>query len=43
MGHVANMGEMRNTVFWLENLKGGDCSEGLGKDGRVILDLILGI
>jgi hypothetical protein len=37
------MGEARYiyTKFWLENLKGRDHSEGLGVDGRTILEWIL--
>jgi hypothetical protein len=30
------------TIFWLENLKGRDCFEDLGIDGRIILEWILG-
>jgi hypothetical protein len=32
-----------HTVFWLEILKGGDHSEDLCVDGRIILKWILGI
>jgi len=28
------------TVFWFENLKGRDCSEDLGVDGKMILERI---
>jgi hypothetical protein len=35
------MGEMRDTIFWLENLKGRDHLEDLGVDGE-ILEWILG-
>jgi len=42
VGHVARMGEITNTVFWLENLKGRDHSEDLDIDGRIILERILG-
>jgi hypothetical protein len=34
-------GEMRNTKFWLENLKGRHHSDDLGADGRIILKWIL--
>jgi hypothetical protein len=40
--HVACMGEMRNTIFWLENLMGRDHSEDLGVERKIILDRILG-
>jgi hypothetical protein len=30
-----------NTKLWLENLKGGDHSEELGIDGKIILEWIL--
>jgi hypothetical protein len=36
-GYVACMGEMVDTIFYLENLKGRDHSEDLGVDGRIIL------
>jgi hypothetical protein len=36
------MGEIRNALFWSENLKGRDHSEDLGVDGRVIFEWILG-
>jgi len=42
MGHVAHMEELRNLIFWLENLKGIDHSEDLGIDGKIILEWILG-
>jgi hypothetical protein len=32
---------MRNTVFWLRNLKGKDHSEDLGVDGKIILQWFL--
>jgi hypothetical protein len=42
-GHVACMGEMRNTSkILLENLKGKHHSEDLGVDGKIILQWILG-
>jgi hypothetical protein len=31
----------KDIVFWLENLKEGDHLEGLGINGRIILDWIL--
>jgi hypothetical protein len=40
--HVARMGEMRNTTFWLESLRGRDHSVDLGVNGRIILKWILG-
>jgi regulator of replication initiation timing len=40
--HVARMGEMRNTIFWLENQKGRVHLEDLGLDGTVILEWISG-
>jgi len=36
------VGEMRNSVFWLEDLKGRDYSEDLGVDGRMILEWVFG-
>jgi hypothetical protein len=30
-----------HTKFWAENLKGGDCFEHLGIDGKIILKWIL--
>jgi hypothetical protein len=33
--HIARMGDMRNTIFWLENLKGTDRSEDQGVDGKI--------
>jgi hypothetical protein len=30
-----------HTIFWLENLKGGDHLEGLGLGGKIILEWIL--
>jgi hypothetical protein len=39
-GHVAHMGEMRTTKFWLKSLKGRDHSEDLGLDGKIILKWI---
>jgi hypothetical protein len=42
-GHVARTGEMRNAeIFWSENLKVRDYLEYLGKDGRIILEWMLG-
>jgi len=39
VGHVARMGETGNFLNFLsENLKGGDHSEELGVDGRIILE-----
>jgi hypothetical protein len=35
------MGEMRNTIFWSENLQEKDYSEDLRVDGRIILGRIL--
>jgi len=40
-GHVARMGYMRNTVFWLENLKGRDHLGDIGIDSKKILEWIL--
>jgi hypothetical protein len=34
MGNVEGMGEMRNTIFWLDNFKGRDHLEDLAKMGR---------
>jgi len=31
-----------HTVFWLQNLKGGDHSKDLGVDGKIILEWVLG-
>jgi hypothetical protein len=43
VGHVEHMEEREmHTVFCMENLKGGDHSEDLGLDRRIILDWILG-
>jgi hypothetical protein len=42
VGHVACMREVRNTVFWLENLYGRDHFQGLGVNGNVILKWTLG-
>jgi hypothetical protein len=40
VGHVARMGEMRNTYkILVEILKGRDHSEDLGVDARIILKL----
>jgi hypothetical protein len=36
-GHAACMRKMRNTKFWFESLKRGDCLEDLGVDGKLIL------
>jgi hypothetical protein len=41
VGHVAHIGEMRHSKFWLENLKGRDHLEYMGKDERIILKWIL--
>jgi hypothetical protein len=30
-----------HTIFWLENLKGRDHSQDLGRDGKIILEWIL--
>jgi hypothetical protein len=38
VGNVASMGEMRNTVFCLEDLKGRDHLEDLHIDGKLILE-----
>jgi hypothetical protein len=35
-GHVVRMGEVRNKIFWLENLVGIDNSEDLVIDGRIL-------
>jgi hypothetical protein len=35
-GHVAHMGEMKNTRFWSESLKGRDHLEDLGIDRKII-------
>jgi hypothetical protein len=40
VGKVPRTGEVRNTVFWVENLQ-GDHSEDLGVDGKIILKWIL--
>jgi len=40
--HVACMGEVTNTKFLSENLKGRDHSEDLGTDEKMISELILG-
>jgi hypothetical protein len=37
VGHVAPRGE-KQTKFWSENLKVRDHVEGIGVDGRIILD-----
>jgi hypothetical protein len=37
-GHVARTREMRETTFWLENVKERDYSEDLGIDGKIILE-----
>jgi len=37
-GHVAHVGEIRNTKFWSENLKGRDHLEHSDIDGRIILE-----
>jgi hypothetical protein len=42
VGHAEWMEEMKNTKFWLENLKGRDRFEDLCIDGRIILEWILG-
>jgi hypothetical protein len=39
--YVAHTGEMRNTKFWMQNLKGKGCSEDPGIDGITILEEIL--
>jgi hypothetical protein len=31
-----------HTIFWLENLKGGDHLEDQGIDGKILLEWILG-
>jgi hypothetical protein len=36
------MRKMRNTIFWLGNLKGGDHPEELGIDWMITLEWILG-
>jgi len=41
MGHVACMGEVRNTIFWLENLKERDHLEDLGIGVRIMLTWML--
>jgi hypothetical protein len=42
-GHVARMGEMRNSYeIQSENLKTRDHSEDVGVDGKIILEWILG-
>jgi hypothetical protein len=35
------MEEMRNTIFWLENLKGRDNLEDVEIDAKIILEWIL--
>jgi len=35
------MGEIRNTIFWLENLKGRDHLEDLSINGKIKLEWIL--
>jgi len=43
VGHAAQTGEMEmHAIFWLEYLKGRDHSEVLGKDGKMILELVSG-
>jgi hypothetical protein len=41
VGLVAHMGEIRNTIFWLENLKGRDHLEDLSINGKIKLEWIL--
>jgi hypothetical protein len=42
-GHIARKGEVKmHRIFWLLNLKGRYHSEGIGVDGRIILEWILG-
>jgi hypothetical protein len=41
-GACSSHGEMRNTIFWLENLKGRDHLEDLDVDGKIILEWISG-
>jgi hypothetical protein len=38
VGHVAFMRVKRNTIFWLENLKGRDDLEDLYVDGKIRLE-----
>jgi hypothetical protein len=40
-GYVVRMGEMRNTVYWLENPKGKVHLEDLCIDGKITLEWIL--
>jgi hypothetical protein len=40
-GHVAHMGDVRNTKCSSQNLKGRDHAEDLGVDGRIILERIM--
>jgi hypothetical protein len=42
MEHVARMGKITNSYILLENAKGGDHSEDLVVDGKVISEWILG-
>jgi hypothetical protein len=41
VGNVAHIADMRNTKFWLENLKEVDALGGLYGDGRAVLKLVL--
>jgi len=39
-GHIAWIGDMRNTIFWFENLKGRDHLEDTDIDRNIILEWI---
>jgi hypothetical protein len=41
MGEACSICGRNNTVFWLENVEGGDHSEDLGVDGKILLEWIL--
>jgi hypothetical protein len=41
VGHVVSMEDVRDTVFWLEDLKGRNNLEDLGIDRKITLEWIL--